>query len=180
MDDKRRLRTFGILLLLLGAGGIGLLAGVFLYRTSPPPSGAQAPPTATEVSGYWTLTFRNEIRGGTLAEGGHEYVIGLSCPEGLQSGSYSGQVDSRSGVERWEGAAYLRTDGVWTEERGGEPVVLVSPQQPVVASVSLNFETRGQAELARRECKVSIRLDVQQSQRLEPGEPQEADWGADG
>ena len=185
MQRKRQVRKAGIVLLIVGAGALGIIMGVVLFMTNPDLIPRSTPPTDTPApievvatntpTPYWVVTYEYRFSPDLLAAGRHEYEIGVSCPAGIGTGTYRGVFTISSQAELQRSRVYIRPTGVWDAAFRGNQLSAVHPDQAVGAALSLRYDTLDQSEEARANCKVSVQLDQNQPVRMDPALPKEVE-----
>ena len=184
MQRKEQIRKFGILLLVVGTGVVGALIGGYIFLTNPGLIPAPAPPTATAVTTLaalpthtlppgWIVTYEHRFSPELLSDGQHTYQIGVNCPGGLGSGTYSGSFTITGSAQLLRNRVYVRPSGLWDSAVGGNQLTAVHPDQAVGAAATLRYETLDDAEKARDSCQVSVQLDGNPAQALDPAIPKE-------
>lgn len=185
MQRKEQARKLGTILLIGGAGALGIMLGVILFLTNPDlvPRPATAAPTATLLpiidaptntpAPRWIVTYEHRFDPDLLTAGGHEYEMGVSCPAGFGTGTYHGSFTISANAPLQQSRVYIRPNGIWDSAVGGNRLNAINTDQTVGAALSLRYDTLEQAETARENCKVSVGLDLSQPVRLNPSLPQE-------
>lgn len=184
MQRKEQIRKIGILLVVVGTGVVGALIGGYLFLTNPGLIPTSEPPTATAVSTVaplptntprpgWIVTYEYRFSPDLLTEGQHSYQIGVNCPGGLGSGTYSGSFTIADSAQLHRNRVYVRPSGLWDSAVGGNRLTAVHPDQAVGAAATLRYDTLDEAENARDSCQVSVQLDNNPSERLDPAIPKE-------
>ena len=185
MRRKEQVRKAGTILLIAGAGAVGILVGVILFLTNPDliPVPTSITPTPTLLPAVqlptntpaprWIVTYEYRFSPEVLTPGTHEYEMGVGCPAGLGSGTYQGSFTISQDAPLQQNRVYIRTNGIWNSAVGGNQLNAINPQQAVGAALSLRYNTLDQAETARENCKVSVGLDLSQPVRMDPSLPKE-------
>jgi hypothetical protein len=140
----------------------------FATNTSEIPSSI---PEMTELTN-WAITFSYRFPSGFWSIGTHEYTLENDCPNLKDgSGSWTKTFDVSENAALLSGDVYLRLSGLRDGPLESNSIESINPMQTTTASMSLIEMTRSDAELAFKDCKVTVRWDGTSPQLLTPGLP---------
>ena len=125
----------------------------------------------------WAISFEYRFPAGFWAAGTHEYTLGFNCPniKDLDSNPFIGErtnsfiVSQDAGL--LSGDVYFRGSGLWDGQIEGNFVDQIHPQQTTAAAWSLIEMTQPEAQLAPRDCIITITWDGGTPKQLTPGSP---------
>lgn len=188
MRRKRIMRRIGSILLVVGAGALGIILGAALYffapdliplpptrtPTAPPP--VTLAPTATAPPA-WIVTFEHRFSPGQLDSGRTGYLISVDCPPGGVAGTWQSEVVVSGAAQIRRQRVYLRATGVYDSPTDGTTVTAIHPEQVLGAAATVQFASRELAEAARESCSSTVSLAGLPPEPMTPGIPREVQGG---
>lgn len=182
MERKKRIRTLGSTLLLIGAGAMGVVVGTLIYTFAPVQDLIPQPPTPTATppaplpsptpGPEWVVTFEHRFPADPLLTGRNTYEIFARCANGYAEtwrGEYN--VSGTALVNR--NRVYLRSAGVMSASLDGSPVGTIHPDQLLGAALTLKYATLDEAETARESCTVQVSVNGRPASQMSPAIPRE-------
>jgi hypothetical protein len=182
MERKKRIRTLGSTLLLVGAGALGVVAGTLIYTfvpvqdlipQPPTPIPTEAPPLPTATAGpEWVVTYEYRFPPDPLLTGRNTYEIFARCPNGYAE-SWQGEYNVSGTALVNRNRVYLRTTGVMSAALDGAPVGPLHPDQLLGAALTFRYATLDEAETARGACTVHVSVNGRPATEMSPAIPRE-------
>ena len=131
-----------------------------------------SPSPETPEAANWAIIFEYRFPSGFWSVGTHEYTLESVCPNIKDiEGSFTNTFDVLESTTPLSGDVYLRKSGLSDAPIQGNSVDNIHPLQITTASWSLISATYPEAELAFKECKVSVKWDGSEPKYLSPGLP---------
>lgn len=146
-------------------------SGTVTLPTTDSTSTATEIPTFTETPN-WAISFEYRFPAGFWSVGTHEYTLEGSCPNLKDaSGIWTNTFDVAENAPLLPGDVYFRLGGLRDASLDAQTVERINPQQTTTAAWSLIEMPQSDAELAVRDCTVTITWDGGIPKQLTSGLP---------
>ena len=131
-------------------------------------------PITTETLN-WAISFEYRFPAGFWSVGTHQYTLESQCPNIDISGTHGGSITQTFEVSQsaalLPGDVYLRLSGLRDGPIEGNTIDKISPSQTTTAVWSLIETPQSDAELAGRDCTITVTWDGGIPKQLTPGLP---------